>query len=200
MFGFTPKWTPTDTVESTNPAAGVLADTLENARRNAIKSMEQAAEIMESHYNQHRDDKPEYEIGEKVWLDGKNIKPFRPMKKLAEKRYGPFEITHFVPPSSYRLKIPLTWKGIHPVFNEVLLSPSLDPLRSQTVLRPPPQVQPDSTEHYEVEAILDSRKRRKKQFYLVKWLGYGHEDNTWEPLSNLRDAKEAINEFRRGKT
>jgi hypothetical protein len=52
----------------------------------------------------------------------------------------------------------------------------------------------------EVEAILGSRKRRKKQFYLVKWLGYGHEDNTWEPLSNLRDAKEAIGEFRRGKT
>jgi len=28
----------------------------------------------------------------KVWLENTNITPFRPMKKLAEKRYGPFEI------------------------------------------------------------------------------------------------------------
>ena len=34
-------------------------------------------------------------------------------------------------------------------------------------------------------------------FYLVKWLGYGHEENTWEPLSNLKDAKEALSEFRK---
>jgi hypothetical protein len=25
-----------------------------------------------------------------------------------------------------------------------------------------------------------------KAYYLVKWLGYRHEDNTWEPIEHLK--------------
>ena len=151
---------------------------------------------MRRHYDQRQDDYEPYEVRTKVWLDGKNIKPFRPMKKLAEKRYGPFEILKLIPPSSYWLKIPPTWKGIHPVFNEVPLTPALTPLPHQSKLRPPPDVELDEMEKYEVEAILDIKTQRKKPWYLVHWKGYGHEENTWEPLSNLMDAKEALKDFR----
>ena len=117
------------------------------------------------------------------------------MKKLAEKRYGPFKILETVGSSAYKLKLPSTWKGVHPVFNEVLLVPFNDPLPSQSVIQPPPPVQTDPAS-YEVEAILDTKRIRKQQRYLVKWLGYGHEENTWEPLSNLKDAKDTLAEFR----
>ena len=43
-------------------------------------------------------------------------------------------------------------------------------------------------EIYEVEAILSSRtkgKKGKRTEYLVKWLGWPDETNTWEPTSNL---------------
>ncbi len=43
-------------------------------------------------------------------------------------------------------------------------------------------------EEYEVEALLDSKKgvgRGGTTLYLVKWKGYGHDSNTWEPRSNL---------------
>ena len=40
-------------------------------------------------------------------------------------------------------------------------------------------------EEYEVEAILDVKKGPKSLLYLVKWKGFGHEDNTWEPKGNL---------------
>ena len=48
---------------------------------------------------------------------------------------------------------------------------------------------------YEVEQILDSRLYRGKLQYLVKWLGYTEEHNTWEPPSNLNNAQEAIDLF-----
>ena len=118
------------------------------------------------------------------------------MKKLAEKRYGPFEILERIGPSSYKLKLPSTWKGVHPIFNEVLLVPFRQPLISQSVIQPPPKVHPDHEDRYEVKQILNTRKFRKTQKYLVKWKGFGHKENTWEPLKNLKGSEEALAEFR----
>ena len=47
---------------------------------------------------------------------------------------------------------------------------------------------------YEVEKVLNKRKRGGRVHYLVKWLGYGDEDNTWESEDNL-DCDEKIAEF-----
>ena len=47
---------------------------------------------------------------------------------------------------------------------------------------------------YEVEKVLNKRKKRGRVHYLVKWLGYRDEDNTWEPEDNL-DCDEKIEEF-----
>ena len=48
---------------------------------------------------------------------------------------------------------------------------------------------------YEVEEILSSRKRGRGIQYLVKWKGYGEEENTWEPRRNVENAREAIEDF-----
>ena len=49
---------------------------------------------------------------------------------------------------------------------------------------------------YEVEKILDKRGRGRMAEYLVKWRNYDDpNENTWEPASNLKDAKEAIKKF-----
>ncbi|KAJ2783471.1 hypothetical protein H4R18_001680 [Coemansia javaensis] len=42
----------------------------------------------------------------------------------------------------------------------------------------------DGTE-YEVEAIVDDRIERGKREFLLKWKGYGHDANTWEPEEHL---------------
>ena len=51
-----------------------------------------------------------------------------------------------------------------------------------------------------MERVLDKRivKRRKKDRvveYLVKWLGYGHEHNSWEPAKALASAQELVQLF-----
>ena len=45
---------------------------------------------------------------------------------------------------------------------------------------------------YEVEALLDSRTRKRRAEYLVKWAGYDPADNSWEPRENLGDDGAAL--------
>ncbi len=59
----------------------------------------------------------------------------------------------------------------------------------------PPPVLIDDVEEYEVEKVLDARIYRRKQQYLVKWLGYEMYDSTWEPEENLLNASELIKDY-----
>lgn len=48
---------------------------------------------------------------------------------------------------------------------------------------------------YEVAAILDDKVIRRKQYFLVSWKGYDAASNTWEPISNLDNSKELVEEY-----
>ena len=52
-------------------------------------------------------------------------------------------------------------------------------------------------EEYEVEEILDSRRRGAGVQYRVKWKGYGLEEASWEAPSNVRNAPLAVADFHR---
>jgi len=47
-----------------------------------------------------------YHIGDKVWLDAKNLTTTHPTVKLAPKCYGPLLITRVISHVSYRLALP----------------------------------------------------------------------------------------------
>ena len=43
-----------------------------------------------------------------------------------------------------------------------------------------------SEDEYEVEFIAEKRVLNVKVEYLIKWKGFGHDQNSWEPVENLQ--------------
>ncbi|KAJ9394194.1 hypothetical protein DTO282F9_8888 [Paecilomyces variotii] len=139
----------------------------------------------------------EFAIGDKVLLDTRHLRTDRPSKKLDSKRRGPFEVLAKVGPQAYRLKLPPLYR-IHPVFHVSLLSPwKQNELHTEPEPEPPVQVSDNTGQHeeWEVDEILDAKGRDRTLKYLVKWRGYGHHENTWEPARHVENAPEAVRQY-----
>ena len=56
----------------------------------------------------------------------------------------------------------------------------------------------EGNEEYEVEAILSHRLHKNcETTYLIKWKGYDSSENSWEPESNLTNAEEELDDYKR---
>jgi hypothetical protein len=148
--------------------------------------------VMTSQADRHRLPAPVFQPGDKVWLSARNLKTRRPSKKLDWKNIGPFEVIEPIGTRAYRLALPDTMK-IHDVFHVWLLEPaSTDPLPGQGIPNPPP-VEIDGEEEWEVDAILSSRVKYKKIYYMIRWVG-DWEDSE-EPANNVQNAADRIAEY-----
>jgi len=55
----------------------------------------------------------------------------------------------------------------------------------------------NSNEEYEVEKILNKRKFRRKDRYLVQWKGYTTKEDIWELRENLGNARDLVEKFKK---
>jgi len=53
----------------------------------------------------------------------------------------------------------------------------------------------DREEEYEIEKILNKRKFREKDRYLVGWKGYTAKEDTWELRENLGNTQDLVDKF-----
>ncbi len=81
--------------------------------------------------------------------------------------------------------------------NNVFLVSLLEPFISDghTAPEPPPPIEADSQEEYELEAILHSGYRREVFRYLVKYKGYGLDESKWLPAENLANTQDMVCKF-----
>jgi hypothetical protein len=87
---------------------------------------------------------------------------------------------------AYQLRLPDAWK-IHNVFHTSLLTAYHEtPQHGPNYIRPLPELI-EGEHEYKVEAIVNHclYRRKKTLQYLLKWKGYPHADNTWEPAGQV---------------
>ena len=170
-----------------------MKSTLEEAKAALAKSKDDMAR----YYDQNRTKAPEYQPGDKVYLDASDIQTNRPSRKLSHRHLGPFQVEKRVGNSAYRLHLPASMRRLHPVFNVVKLMPApADPFTGRRFPPPPLPEIVDGEEEWIVEEILDSKFINRKLRYLVKWKDFGIEHNSWEPWDNVH-APELVAEFYR---
>jgi len=122
-------------------------------RKQAQESMMQA---QQSWAKEKRPYKP-YAKGEKVWLEGKNLRTSHPTTKLRPRRFGPFKIMEVLGPTTYWLDLLRTWK-IHNAFHSMLLSPYQETEEHGANFTEPLPSLVEGEPEYEVEKILRARR------------------------------------------
>jgi hypothetical protein len=117
-----------------------------------------------------------------------------------DRSLGTFEVITKVSSHAYRLRLPKRL-GVHNVFHVRLLEPVTTNTIPNRIAPPPPPLEIQGQQEYEVEAILDCKleKRRKDPYlYLIRWIGYGPEDDSWEPLQAvLNSCAELVADYHR---
>src|SRR5277367_473473 len=113
---------------------------------------------MARYYDQNHTPAPNYQPGDKVYLDASDIQTTRPSKKLSHHHLGPFEVVRKVGNGAYRLKLPRSMSRLHPVFNVVklILAPS-NPIPGHLLQPPLPPEIVNGEEEWFLEEILDSK-------------------------------------------
>src|SRR5882757_5899591 len=107
-----------------------------------------------------------WKIGDKVWLSAAHLLIKLPSRKLAPKRYGPFEIVEVLSPITFKLKLPKSWK-VHPTFHASELSSYKETeIHGPNFPEPPPEIV-NQEEEYEIEAVKAHKTIRKKLQFLV---------------------------------
>ncbi|QRW20558.1 Retrotransposable element Tf2 protein [Rhizoctonia solani] len=188
VYGRNPVMNPSN-VPANVLEADAVADTLAREWKEAEAALRMSKEWM----SRSQGIVPEYSIGKRVWLDGRNVELRTNSNKLDPKRLGPFKVIEKISSHAYRLELPESLK-IHNMFCVGLLSKSHKSPSQHFPERPPPETI-EGEEEYEVEQIIDSKQQKGKWFYLIKWKGYGPEDNSWEPEELLDHSQEEIKRF-----
>ena len=119
-----------------------------------------------------------------------------PNKKLAPKFVGPFRVLERVGKVAYRLALPAQYSRLHDVFSVSLLErwvsragDSADSLESMPMME-----LNKNPAKYEVEEIIGKKKAKGQLYYLVKWLGWPTEYNSWVADDDINHP-EAIEEL-----
>ena len=174
------------------PALEIHLRELEEFRKEALAAHEKAWRTMKEQISSKF---CLWRSGDKVWLEGKNLKLHYPSKKLTSRREGPFEITQVISSMAYKLWLPLTWK-IHDVFHASLLSSYRETSEHSTNFSNPPPDLIREEEEYKIDKILSHCEIQGWRQYLVSWKEYSIAENTWKPERNLQHMQTLLKAYK----
>ena len=114
--------------------------------------------------------------------------------KLMERYVGLYVIEEVVLSNAVKLRLPSSMR-IHPVVNMSQIVRYNEQVKEQKKEEGKP-VEVEGVEEWEVEKILNKKKMRGVEKYLVQWKGFTVEHDTWERKEDLGNVEEALEEFK----
>ena len=117
----------------------------------------------------------------------------RPSKKLMERYVRPYTIKEVVSSNMVKLRLPSSMR-IYPVVNVSQIVRYKEQMKEQKK-EEGKLVEVEGVEEWEVEKILNKKKIRGVNKYLIRWKRFTAEEDTWKRRENLKNAKKLIEEF-----
>ncbi|RMZ86289.1 hypothetical protein DV736_g6486, partial [Chaetothyriales sp. CBS 134916] len=175
------------------PTGAQRAEVIIQLRKRLTDNLRKAIDSQAKWYNQRHTPKT-FAKGAWVLLSTKNLKLARPNRKLSERFIGPFQIIDIIGSQAYKLDLPPQVR-VHPVFHVSLLEPYRLREGEDPAAHNLPEVMPDGTLEYEVEAIMDDRTIHGTTQYRCRWKSWGPEHDTWQTEEDLENTQELLHSY-----
>ena len=134
------------------PTMETCLKALFTARKEALAAHELACQVMAAHTGYSFS---LFKLGDKVWLEARNLKHSIVNPKFAPKQEGPFTIMKVLSPIVYQPHLRKMWK-IHSIFHASLLSPIVK--TPSTVL---------TFHHHPLTLSMAKRSMKSRRFYIT---------------------------------
>ena len=174
-----------------------FAERIKKVQKETEAVLRKTQEEMKRYADRGRKEMKEWRKGDWVLLSTKNsVFKERPSKMLTERYVGPYVIEKVVSSNAVKLQLPSSMR-IHPVVNVSQIVRYKEQIKGQKREEGKP-VEVEGVKEWEVKKILNKKKMRGMEKYLIRWKGFMAEGDTWERREILKNAEELIEEFEKG--
>jgi len=178
-------------------SATEFAERMKKVHEEVEAALRKTQEEMKRYANRRRKETEDWKKGDRVLLSTKDLVfKERLSKKLIERYVGPYMIEKVVSSNAVKLQLPSSMK-IHPVVNVSRIVRYKEQMKGQKK-EEGKLVEVEGVEEWEVKKILNKKKMRGVEKYLIRWKEFTAEGDTWERKENLKNAEELIKEFEWG--
>jgi len=139
---------------------------MKKVHEEAEAALKKKQEEMKKYTNRSRKETEKWKKGDRVLLSTKDLVfKERPVKKLTERYIGPYAIEEIVSTNAVKLQLPSSMR-IHPVVNVSQIVRYKEQVKGQKKEKGKP-IEVEGVEEWEVEKILNKKKVRGVEKYLV---------------------------------
>jgi len=172
-----------------------FVERMKRIHEEAEAALKKAQENMKRQADKGRKETEDWKREDRMLLSTKNLVfKERPVKKLVDRYIGPYTIEEVVSTNAVKLRLPTSMR-IHPVVNVSQIVRYKEQVEEQKKEEGKP-IEIEGVKEWEIEKILNKRKIREVDKYLVRWKGFTVEHDTWERKEDLGNAREVLEEFK----
>ena len=175
-------------------SATEFVERMKKVHKEAEAALKKTQEEMKRYVDRSRKETEKWEKGDRVLLSTKDLVfKERLTKKLMERYVGPYSIEEVVSSNAVKLQLPSSMR-IHLIVNVSQIVQYKKQVKGQKKEEGKP-IEVEGVKEWEVEKILNKKKIREVEKYLVRWKGFMAEGDIWERKENLKNVEKALKEF-----